>query len=109
MTTEFETTWQTAQDGTPRWNESLARELAAEYGLGTLSPSHWRIIHTLREHFLQYGAMPPMRTACDINRLDPHCVGRLFHSPEEAWRIAGLPDPGEEARSYLYPDDQVQY
>lgn len=30
-----------------------------------------------------------------------HCVKQLFGGPLEAWRIAGLPDPGEEARAYM--------
>jgi tRNA 2-thiouridine synthesizing protein E len=25
----------------------------------------------------------------------------LFPSPREAWRIAGLPNPGEEAKAYM--------
>lgn len=91
------------------WSEKFAEELARELGVGRLTESHWKIIRTLRDHFVQYGALPPMRFACDISRMDPHCVNRLFHSPQEAWRIAGLPDPGEEARSYSYPDDMVQH
>ena len=33
--------------------------------------------------------------------MDKHCVDKLFHSQREAWRVAGLPDPGEEARAYM--------
>jgi len=29
------------------------------------------------------------------------CLEQLFHGTREAWRIAGLPDPGEEARAYM--------
>jgi hypothetical protein len=25
----------------------------------------------------------------------------LFPNPREAWRVAGLPNPGEEAKTYL--------
>jgi len=28
-------------------------------------------------------------------------VENLFRSEREAWRIAGLPDPGEEAKAYM--------
>jgi len=69
-------------------------------GIGELKEEHWKIIDTLRSHFIQYGAMPPMHMACVVNHLDPHCVEELFHNAREAWTVAGLPDPGEEARSY---------
>jgi tRNA 2-thiouridine synthesizing protein E len=91
-----------------QWNEALATRIAAEDGIGELTTEHWKIIHTLREHFVQYGALLPMRVACDFHRMEPHCVDVLFHSPQEAWRIAGLPDPGEEAKSYMYSGEYVQ-
>ncbi|MGM0595022.1 MAG: TusE/DsrC/DsvC family sulfur relay protein [Pseudomonadota bacterium] len=109
MTTEHETRYSLPEERQRPWSESLAERMAREQGLGQLTPAHWQVIRTLREHFIQYGALPPMRVACDINRLEPHCFDKLFRSPEEAWRIAGLPDPGEEARGYTYPGDMVQH
>lgn len=82
------------------WSQEYAQQIALRDGIGELSDAHWRIINTLRSHFVQYGAMPPMRMACVVNHLDPHCVEQLFHNAREAWTVAGLPDPGEEARSY---------
>jgi hypothetical protein len=38
-----------------------------------------------------------MRLACSINHLDPHCTEQLFRGAQEAWRLAGLPEPGAEA------------
>lgn len=103
MTTEYEATMNRPAEppGATPWSEELARCIAAEDGLGELTEAHWRVIHTLREHFVQYGALPPMRLACGINRLEPHCVDELFHGAYEAWRVAGLPDPGSEALSYM--------
>jgi tRNA 2-thiouridine synthesizing protein E len=107
MTTEYETLYYPEPDqasaGGSRhpWSEAEAARIAREDGLGELGQEHWKVIHTLRQHFIQYGALPPMRYACDVNRLEPHCVERLFHQPREAWRVSGLPDPGEEAMSYL--------
>ena len=109
MTTEHETTRSTPSVAREPWNEVVAERIATEQGISQLTEEHWRVIHTLRQHFIQYGAMPPMRFACDINRLAPHCVDQLFHTPQEAWRIAGLPDPGEEAQGYSYPGDMVQH
>jgi tRNA 2-thiouridine synthesizing protein E len=84
-----------------RWNEQMAENLAVADGLGRLQDEHWRVIRYLREHFVQYGAAPPMHLACLHSNLDHRCVERLFHGAREAWRIAGLPDPGAEAKSYM--------
>jgi len=83
------------------WDESLAALIAHNDGL-ELTPSHWLVIRALREHFRKFGATPPAFShLCVVNHLDKHCVEDLFHSQREAWRIAGLPDPGEEAKSYM--------
>lgn len=101
MTTQFEgqpgeelTTTQHA------WNEEVAQKIAEREGLGELSEAHWAIIHTLRDHFVHYGAIPPMHLACSVNNMEPHCVEHLFHNAREAWIVAGLPDPGDEMRFY---------
>lgn len=109
MTTEFEIMRAKMAKEIRSWNESVAERIAHEDGLGTLTPEHWHIIHTLRQHFIQYGSVPPMRYACDINRMEPHCADTLFKSPQQAWRIAGLPPANEEAEGYSYPSDMVQH
>jgi TusE/DsrC/DsvC family sulfur relay protein len=99
MTTEYESAVASSLVAEMQgpWSEEQARRLAAEKGLGELTEVHWRVIHTLRDHFVQYGALPPMRLACSINHLDPHCTEQLFRGAREAWRLAGLPEPGAEA------------
>jgi tRNA 2-thiouridine synthesizing protein E len=42
-----------------------------------------------------------MRQICREAGLSEHCVSELFIDPRLAWRIAGLPNPGEEAKVYL--------
>lgn len=85
-----------------QWSERLAREIARHDGLTELTPSHWGVIRSLRMHFDRFGAAPPsFRHVCHVNHLGQHGVEALFHSQREAWRIAGLPDPGEEARTYM--------
>ena len=103
MTTEFETVVGAIEQGDlpTSWSEELAQRIATADGLGELTEAHWKVIHTLREHFVQYGALPPMRLACGVNQLEPHCVEELFHSAYEAWHVAGLPEPGTEAMSYM--------
>jgi TusE/DsrC/DsvC family sulfur relay protein len=84
------------------WSTALATAIARLDGLPEMTAEHWRVIQALREHFERFGAAPPAFShICARQHLGPHCVERLFRSDREAWRIAGLPDPGEEVKSYL--------
>jgi tRNA 2-thiouridine synthesizing protein E len=85
-----------------QWNEDIARLLARNDGLQELTHDHWLVIHALREHYRRFGSVPPAFShICATHHLGRHCVENLFRSEREAWRIAGLPDPGEEAKSYM--------
>lgn len=101
MTTEHDTTWPFDEPPREPWNEALAERMADEDGVGALSEAHWKVIYFMREHFIKYGGVPPMRMACTLNAMEPHCVEQLFHSAREAWHLSGLPDPGEEFKSYM--------
>lgn len=103
MTTEFEGVTGALSEGAGQmpWSEELARRIAAESGVGELTEAHWGVIHTLRQHFVQYGALPPMRLVCGLNRLAPHCTEELFRGAEMAWHVAGLPEPGSESLGYM--------
>lgn len=84
------------------WNELVANQLAESDGLAPLTDDHWTIIQSLRRHFFEVGGVPSLRHVCVENHLDPHCITTLFHDHgREAWRLAGLPNPGEEAKTYL--------
>ena len=104
MTTEFESVvdMQPEAEMTAPWSEAVAQRIATNDGLGELTEAHWKVIHTLREHFVQYGALPPMRLACGVNQLAPQCAEELFHGAYEAWHVAGLPDPGAEVMSDIW-------
>lgn len=83
------------------WSESLAREIAAVDGLGPLTPHHWKIIQVLRAHWRDCQSLPALSHVCHLAGLEGDCVNVLFRGARHAWRIAGLPDPGSEARAYL--------
>jgi tRNA 2-thiouridine synthesizing protein E len=83
------------------WDPDLAGQIAARLGLDALQPSHWAVIDYLREHYLADGTLPWEGNLCRDLDLVEHCVHRLFGGPLAAWKIAGLPDPGEEARTYM--------
>ena len=84
------------------WTRLIASEIARHDGLPELTHDHWVIIRELRDHYRDYGAAPPAFShICHKHHMGKHCVERLFCSEREAWRIAGLPDPGEEAKAYM--------
>ena len=83
------------------WDRDLALGIATELGLDGIEASHWAVIDYLREHYLANGTLPWEGNICRDLDLTEHCVHRLFGGPMEAWKIAGLPDPGEEARTYM--------
>ena len=83
------------------WSEGVARIIAHLDGIGPLNDAHWRVIGFVRDRYLRLGAMPPMRRICRSSQLDRQQVKALFGGCLQVWRVAGLPYPGEEARSYM--------
>ncbi len=83
------------------WNEALAQTIADRLGIGQLADAHWKVIRTLRQHYARFGAAPAMIQVCRLHHQGPHWVHDLFHTCLNAWRVAGLPNPGEEAKTYL--------
>lgn len=83
------------------WDESLASFLAREDGLGDLKPEQWSVLRSLRSHYFRTGNLPALPHICNSQRLDPACMTHFFPSAREAWRLAGLPNPGEEAKAYM--------
>lgn len=83
------------------WDEGMARKIAALDGIGGLDASQLRLLHQLRAHYLRRGAPPALPHVCRTSGFTPDCMHRLFPSPHEAWRVAGLPNPGDEAVAYL--------
>jgi tRNA 2-thiouridine synthesizing protein E len=85
-----------------QWSPTLAEQLAAEAGIDYLGPAHWRVIDHVRERFFAFGSLPVMRLVCRAAGIKLGTAHRLFSGCASLWRIAGLPDPGEEARAYMH-------
>ena len=85
------------------WNETLALWLAHQEGMEILNESHWQVIYALREYYQGHHHMPSFRQLCEAaHQTDHYCMERLFNNDgTKAWRIAGLPNPGEELKAYL--------
>jgi tRNA 2-thiouridine synthesizing protein E len=83
------------------WSRDLALAIAAELGVSELTAQHWEIVDSLRGRYYATGNLPVQHTLCRELDMEDHCIVELFHGLIQAWKIAGLPDPGEEARSYM--------
>jgi TusE/DsrC/DsvC family sulfur relay protein len=83
------------------WTQTLAECIAELEGISDLNAKHWEIIHLVRDRYFSLGALPVMRLVCRAVGLDPHKAHQMFSSCRSLWRIAGLPNPGEEAKAYM--------
>jgi tRNA 2-thiouridine synthesizing protein E len=86
---------------TGAWTEDMARRIAALDGLGELDERQLSLLRQLRASYQRLGAPPALTHVCRLGGFAQDCMDTLFPNPREAWRIAGLPNPGEEAKSYL--------
>lgn len=82
------------------WNEEVAEDIAEQLNI-RLGAEHWVAIYALRNYYKRFGVAPAMSSICRENARDKHWIHDLFDSCFNAWRVAGLANPGEEAKSYL--------
>ena len=83
------------------WDEYVAQAIASREDVGSLNERHWRVINHIRERFLLLGGLPSLRRVCRATALSRTEIYDLFGGCLVIWRIAGLPNPGEEAKAYL--------
>jgi len=83
-----------------QWSPAFSEQRARNIGI-ELSRKHWQLINLIRSKYLRLGALPPMRSICKAVGFEKHALKQQFGSCLMLWKIAGLPDPGEEARAYM--------
>jgi tRNA 2-thiouridine synthesizing protein E len=83
------------------WSESLADRVAQNDGLGELNELQTSLLLALRREYAKHGSLTALSHVCHLTGQSADCMHQLFPSPREAWRIAGLPNPGEEAKAYM--------
>lgn len=83
------------------WSDELALQIAGVDGLPPLTGRHWQVIHHIRERYFRVGGVPVLRLVCRATGLERQEIQSLFGGCLAIWRIAGLPNPGEEAKAYL--------
>lgn len=82
------------------WNEEVAEDMAEQLNI-QLGAEHWIVIYSLRNYYARFGVAPNMSNICRENGKQKLWIHDLFESCLNAWRVAGLSNPGEEAKSYL--------
>ena len=83
------------------WSESLANRIARNDGLDELSELQIGLLLALRREYAKHGSVTALSHVCHLTGQSADCMQHLFPSPRVAWRLAGLPNPGEEAKSYM--------
>lgn len=77
------------------WNEDVAKDFSTTEGVTELTEEHWKVIHYLRNYYLQYGIAPMIRKLCKETGFKLNKIYDLFPSgpAKGACKLAGLPKP----------------
>lgn len=78
------------------WTEGVARILAAREGMEELTEEQLDILRYLRAYYERHHFFPIVRFVCGSVGQPRTCITDRFSDPVAAWKIAGLPNPGEE-------------
>lgn len=84
-----------------KWSDTWAMNQARAEGLGALNTEQLELIHNLRAEYAKTGTVTAFSHVCHLGGQEPNCLQQFFPSPLHAWRLAGLPNPGEEAKAYM--------
>lgn len=82
------------------WTESIGMCMAEREGLQGLTEENLAILRFLRRYYRKHAFYPIIRAVCDFVRQRRNCMSVSFKDPVTAWKIAGLPNPGEEVRTF---------
>lgn len=82
------------------WTEAVGRALAAREGIHELSEDKIDILKFMRQYYEKHKFFPIVRYVCRNVGQPRNCVTEKFMDPVTAWKIAGLPNPGEEVRMF---------
>ena len=77
------------------WSEEVATDLASTEGVERLSEDHWKLVHYLRNYYLEFGIAPMVRKLCKETGFKLNQVYEMFPSgpAKGACKVAGLPKP----------------
>jgi tRNA 2-thiouridine synthesizing protein E len=86
------------------WTPEVAEILAQEEVPGELTDDHWRVIDFMREYYLKFGSVPPVRMLARRTGLSLRRIKELFPKglTHGACKYAGIPRIAIKP-SFLYP------
>jgi TusE/DsrC/DsvC family sulfur relay protein len=85
---------------TESWNETVAAALASREGIADLTGDMLDILKFFRDYYAKHRFFPIVRFVCKNVHQPKNCVTEKFIDPVTAWKIAGLPNPGEEVLQF---------
>jgi len=83
------------------WDEYVAGKLAERERAGELTGDKISILKFIRQYYSQYNFFPMLSAVCKNVHKPKDCVHEEFYNPLLAWKLAGLPKPGEPIISFL--------
>jgi dissimilatory sulfite reductase related protein len=77
------------------WNDEVAKDFMSTEGITALTEDHWKVIHYIRNYYLQFGIAPMVRKVCKQTGFTLKEIYNLFPSgpAKGACKLAGLPKP----------------
>ena len=77
------------------WSEQVAAALGKVEGVNELTEDHWKVVHYLRNYYLEFGVAPMIRKLCKETGFPLKRIYELYPSgpAKGACKVAGLPKP----------------
>jgi tRNA 2-thiouridine synthesizing protein E len=77
------------------WNEEVASLFAKTEGIDQMTEDHWKVVHYLRNYYLEFNIAPMIRKLCKDTGFKLKKIYELFPSgpAKGACKVAGLPKP----------------
>jgi len=83
------------------WDDAVATALAGREGLPDLTGDKLAALRFIREYYKKYNYFPILNAVCKNIHKPKNCVQEDFINALLAWKLAGLPMPGEPITSLL--------
>ncbi len=84
------------------WNEAVAAALARKEGIKEFAPGMLDALRFMRDYYVRYKFFPIIRAVCKNVGQPKDCITENFIDPATAWKLAGLPNLGEEMDIFEY-------
>lgn len=78
------------------WNEGIALLLAAQEGVGELTSDRLDMLRFMRTYYREHHFFPIIRSICKKVHKPKECFVEQFMPSPDRWKIAGLPNLGDE-------------